>query len=245
MKVERKHFLPGKASNREEMEELQREIGEEATFEDDFDFSISGQGLTVMGVDQAFLEDKAVSGAVIMEEREVVEKKYGASEIEMPYIPGLLAFREAPSIIEALDKVESEPDLVFFDGSGRIHFRQAGIATHMGLLFDIPSVGVAKNLLCGRTAEPVDELRKGEKVSVFADDSVEVENGRLIGYAYQSRQYPNSTKVNPLYVSPGHRVSAETAMEQVKRQCSGYKLPEPVRLADKYVGEVKEEVWRN
>lgn len=258
MRTKKNRFLADPSLSREEMEKIQREIGEEAIFEDYFDFSMTGKGLTVMGVDQAFLEENmkngsssgaenprfstAVSGAVVIEEGEVVEKEYGVSDIEMPYIPGLLAFREAPSIVEALAKIESKPDIVFFDGSGRIHFRQAGIATHMGLLFDVPSIGIAKNLLCGRTAEPVDSLQEGEKVPVFADSSVEVEDDTLIGYAYQSRQYPDSTKINPLYISSGHRVSADTAVGTVEKHCSGYKLPEPTRLADKYVGEIKEEV---
>lgn len=124
------------------------------------------------------------------------------------------------------------------DGSGRIHFREAGIATHIGVIFDVPSVGVAKKLLCGETEER--KMQKGEKVPVKADEKiVTAQNGEKIGFAFQSKQYPGERKVNPLYVSPGHRIDAESAVKAVGKLCSGYKLPEPTRLADRKVSEEK------
>ncbi len=217
---------------------MQSEISREAVFSDRIDLEISNS--TVAGVDQAFTDDKAVSGVVVMEEGEVLEKRHGVKELGMPYIPGLLAFREAPSIVDALSSLKKEPDLLLLDGSGRIHFREAGIAVHVGVLYDLPAVGVAKNLLCGEAEESMGSLEEGEKVAVRADNSVETADGELIGYAYQSKQ--NARGINPLYISSGHRVTAETAVELVADHCRGYKLPEPVRKADSYVDDVKQQL---
>lgn len=240
MKPEKQEFLPRSRLNREEMEEMQTQIGMKAVFEDHIGFDPDRiEAKTVVGVDQAFLENKAVSAAVAIKNGKVIEKVHGVSSLQMPYIPGLLAFREAPSIIKALGKLSVEPDLLFFDGSGRIHFRQAGIAAHMGLLFDIPSIGVAKNLLCGTTSNQIEALHEGEKIPVYADSSINTEEGTLIGYAYQSKQYPNSKRINPLYISPGHKVSTDTSVNLTEKFCKGYKLPEPTKLADKYADDVK------
>ncbi|OYR98906.1 endonuclease V, partial [Halorubrum sp. E3] len=131
-------------------------------------------------------------------------------------------------------------DLLVCDGSGRIHFREAGLATHVGVLRDTPSVGVAKSLLCGEPDESTSERPEGWRTPVRADDAVTTaEPGTVIGHAFQSRQYPNSKRVNPLYVSPGHRMSAEAAVEFVAALCAGYKLPEATRLADAYADTVK------
>jgi deoxyribonuclease V len=200
----------------------------------------------VAGVDQAFTDDRAVSAAVAIQGGEVVARSGGSAPLEMPYVPGLLSFREANAIVDALDSLAVEPDLLVVDGSGRIHFRQAGIATHVGVLYDVPALGVAKNLLCGTPRDPLDDpLPQGERVPIDADDGVEPVNESgdwpVIGHAVQSRQYPNPERrhVNPLYVSPGHRVGAETTADLVLALSSGYKLPEPTRLADRMADELK------
>ncbi|EMA71664.1 endonuclease V [Halorubrum distributum] len=204
-------------------------------------------GPTVVGVDQAFLTDRdgdrpdaAVSAAVAFRAGTVVEYASATTALSIPYVPGLLAFREGEPILTALDALDAAPDLLVCDGSGRIHFREAGLATHVGVLRDTPSVGVAKSLLCGEPDESTSERPEGWRTPVRADDAVTTaEPGTVIGHAFQSRQYPNSKRVNPLYVSPGHRVSAETAVEFVAALCAGYKLPEPTRLADAYADTVK------
>jgi deoxyribonuclease V len=201
----------------------------------------------VAGVDQAFTADgeKAVSAIVATRGDEVVERVHAVEPTEIPYIPGLLSFREGGAILSAFEELSVEPDLAVVDGSGRIHFRQAGIATHVGVVLDLPAVGVAKNLLCGRPRESLaDPLPEGGRVAIEADDSVTAPEGTVIGYAYQSRQYddPQTRHVNPLYVSPGHRVGAETTTDLVGRLCAGYKLPEPTRRADSYADQVKAEV---
>jgi len=204
---------------------------------------------TVVGVDQAFLTDQeggrpdaAVSAAVALRDGTVVEYASATTPLSIPYIPGLLAFREGEPILAALAALEAEPDLLVCDGSGRIHFREAGLATHVGVLRDVPSVGVAKSLLCGDPDEPTGERPAGWRTPIRADDAVTTaEPGTVIGHAFQSRQYPNSGRVNPLYVSPGHRVSAATAVDLVAALCAGYKLPEPTRLADAHAERVKRE----
>ena len=200
----------------------------------------------VVGIDQAFLTDRgdapdaAVSAAVAFRGGRVIEYASATTPLSIPYVPGLLAFREGEPILAALDALDADPDLLICDGSGRIHFREAGLATHVGVLRDVPSVGVAKSLLCGEPDEPTVERPEGWRTPVRADDAVTTaEPGTVIGHAFQSRQYPNSKRVNPLYVSPGHRVSAATAVEFVAALCAGYKLPEPTRLADAHADRAK------
>jgi deoxyribonuclease V len=242
MKPVNEKFVPREGLEKDEMKEMQREIAKKAVFQDDFNLDLDNiDDLTVLGVDQAFTEDKSVSAAVVIEDGEVVEEVSAAVNLEMPYIPGLLAFREGESIVKSLKKLEKEPDVIFVDGSGRIHFREAGIATHIGVIFDKPSLGIAKNLLCGDVSWSGDELPKGEKIPIKANDKVETaENGDIIGYLFQSKQYSGNRKVNPLYVSPGHRISTGSTVKMVEHFSQGYKLPEPTRLADKRVGELKQ-----
>jgi deoxyribonuclease V len=242
-------FDPDPTLSRSEMEALQRDIADAAVFADDLPVDPARVGdrdpdaPVVAGVDQAFLTDRepeqAVSAIVLWRSGEVVERTHAVADCTFPYVPGLLSFREAGPILEAFETLDGQPDLALFDGSGRIHFRQAGLATHVGAALDLPSVGVAKSLLCGTPHEPVDALPAGARVPIEADDDVDAPDGTIIGYAYQSRQYPDSKRINPLYVSPGHRMSAETAVGVVERCGGDYKLPQPTRLADAYADEVK------
>jgi deoxyribonuclease V len=245
----RPRFVPDPSLSREEMLNLQFDVAATAVWEDDVSFGPEAVGLAddptaeaplVAGVDQAFLDDRAVSVVVVMRGGTVVERSHAVRPLDVPYIPGLLSFREGNPILAAFEELTTPPDLAVFDGSGRIHFRQAGLATHIGVVLDLPSVGVAKGLLCGRAREDVDGRPAGWRTEIVADDSVEnAETGEVIGHAYQSRQYANDPLVNPLYVSPGHRVSVPTATDLVSRLCDGYKLPEPTRRADAYADDVK------
>jgi len=207
----------------------------------DGDGATDADAPVVAGVDQAFLDDRAVSAVVAVRDGEVIERVHAATDLAIPYIPGLLAFREGEPILAALAELTVEPDLLVVDGSGRIHFRGAGIATHVGVMLDVPAVGVAKNLLCGDLDRSVEGgLPAGERVAVRADDSMDAPDGTVVGHAYQSRQYDAPGRhVNPLYVSPGHRTSAGTATDLVAACSAGYKLPEPTRLADRAADEAK------
>jgi deoxyribonuclease V len=239
MDVVRPEYVPDPSLSRAEMEALQRDIAGDAVFADETDLPPHGQAL-VAGVDQAFpSEDRAVSAVVVMRGDSVVEEVTAEAPVEIPYIPGLLSFREGGSILAALEQLDTDPDLLAVDGSGRIHFRQAGLATHIAVTVDTPALGVAKNLLCGTPVRPIpdDGLPAGETVPVEADGDVDAPEGTVIGHAVQTKQYDGRRHVNPLWVSPGHRVSAETAAARVLAHAAGYKLPEPTRRADQLAGE--------
>ena len=249
--VSRPDLLPDPDLSREEMEALQRDIAAEAVFSDDLPFDpaaitegpLSAPGEEpplVAGVDQAFLDERAISAIVVSRGGEVVEKAYAVSELSIPYIPGLLSFREGGPMVDAFADLSTDPDLVLFDGSGRIHFREAGIATHMGVVFDLPSVGVAKSLLCGTPVDSTEDLPEGSRVPIESNADVTAPDGTVLGHAVQTRQYESGDRhINPLIVSPGHRVGAETAADLVLALSSGYKLPDPTRRADAYADEVK------
>lgn len=244
MDVAAERFRPTRPDSREAMERLQAEIAAEATFEDAAELApadVRSGDVVVAGVDQAFLNDRAVSAVVVLRGGEVIARESAVTPLSMPYVPGLLAFREGEPIVAALEALDVDPDLLVLDGSGRIHYREAGLATHVGVCFDVPAVGVAKNLLCGRPRRTTDALEAGERVPIEADGSMSAPEGTVVGYAYQSRQYPDSTRINPLYVSPGHRLAAGTATDLVAACGGEYKLPRPTRLADRYADELKAE----
>jgi deoxyribonuclease V len=230
---------PDPGLTRERQIELQRRIAQEAKFADGVIPECPDR--IVVGVDQGFTDEEAVSVAVAVQDGTVVERSTGRAPLQMPYVPGLLSFREGEAVVTALEGLSTDADVLLCDGSGRIHYRQAGLATHLGVLFDMPAVGVIKRLLCGRvTGEDDAHLEEGDRLAIEADDEVEAvttDDGDwpLIGYAYQSRQFPNPERrhVNPLYVSPGHRVTAAQAVDIVADHCRGYKLPHPIRLADR------------
>jgi len=195
---------------------------------------------TVVGVDVAFRDDRAAAAAVAIADGRVLAVGEAVVDLAVPYVPGLLAFREGTAVLAALSELAAAPDLLVVDGSGRVHYRAAGLATHLGVVVDRPAVGVAKSLLCGRPRESVDGgLPAGSRVPIEADGDVTAADGTVVGYAVQTRQYDSPDRhINPLYVSPGHRVGATTAADLVARYATGYKLPDPVRLADRYADDV-------
>lgn len=269
MEPARPELLPDASLSQEKMQSLQREIATDAVFDDRYDFdptavqrpsdssqqrvtatgsdtdsdeSATSDAPLVAGVDQAFLDAQAISAVVVLRAGETVERTHAVTDLSIPYIPGLLAFREGGPIAAALRTLNHTPDLLCFDGSGRIHYRQAGLATHLGVVFDTPSVGIAKNLLCGTPRESTDGRPAGWRTPIEADETVDCADGTVIGHAVQSRQYESSSRhINPLYVSPGHRVAADTTADLVAALCDGYKLPAPTRLADSYADEIKTE----
>lgn len=237
MEVTRPDLIPDPCMDRSVMKEVQLSVANTATFSG----SINGHDeVVVVGVDQAFHDDHAVSVALAMKNGEVIEEASASMPVQTPYVPGLLSFREGEAVIEALRELCVEPDLLMFDGSGRIHYRQAGIATHIGVVFDTPSIGVAKNLLCGET-DVDDEMPVGETRLVTAGDNVvNASNDEVIGAAYQSRQYATGNQsINPLYVSSGHRVDLDDALTWVSSLCGTRKLPDPIHRADRRVSAQK------
>ncbi|MFN3179159.1 MAG: endonuclease V [Thermus sp.] len=136
-----------------------------------------------------------------------------------PYIPGFLSFREAPAYLQALSGLPEPPEALMMDGQGIAHPRGLGIASHLGVHLDLPSIGVAKRLLYGRLEGPLPQ-EAGSAVPLLSPE------GRPLGYAYRSR-----TGVKPLFISPGHRVGLEAALAFVRRLPTRFRLPEPLRLA--------------
>jgi deoxyribonuclease V len=146
-------------------------------------------------------------------------------EVEVPYIPTYLAFREFPVVKKLMENMEEEPSLLLVDGNGILHPYGMGIASHIGVKLDVATVGVAKSQLCGKM--------KNIPSSAGSHSKIEFE-GRLIGYAYKSSE---RTK-KPVFVSPGHRTSFKTSLKVVKR-FSKFKIPEPIRQAHKLATEMR------
>lgn len=156
---------------------------------------------------------------------EEVERVSGHVKLSFPYVPGLLAFREAPVLIEVFKKLKNEPDLVIFDGQGRAHPRRMGIATHLGIILDKPSIGCAKSRLIGEYEEPKNS---------FGDYSALMDRGDRIGAVLRTRK-----NVKPIFISPGHRMDLEKSIEMIKACCDGYRIPKPTREADHFVESLK------
>jgi deoxyribonuclease V len=150
-------------------------------------------------------------------ELEVAEVQTVEDRIDFPYVPGLLSFREAPITLAACAKLNITPDLVLVDGQGIAHPRRLGLASHLGLFLDRPTIGCAKSRLCGRHFEPAKEA--GSHAELLDKEEV-------IGAALRTKD-----GVNPIYVSIGHRVDLESAIYWAMQCCRGYRLPEPTRLA--------------
>lgn len=185
----------------------------------------------VAGADASYTKGSDVIHAVVVVLRypdlTVVERVSVSVVTGFPYIPGLLAFREGPALIEAFRRLRSEPDVIFFDGHGIAHPRGIGIASHMGLLLDRPSIGVAKSLLTGSVAKP--GFMRGSMTPILRD-------GETIGMAVRTKEW-----AKPVYVSVGHRISLEAAVDLVLATARGYRLPEPTRQAHLLSNAVRKE----
>lgn len=136
----------------------------------------------------------------------------------MPYIPGFLSFREYPALLAAWQQLDQHPELLFVDGHGISHPRRLGVASHFGLMVDVPTIGVAKRRLCGKFADLSEEPGARQPL---------MDKGEQLAWVWRSKK-----RCNPLFVSTGHRVSTDTALEWVERCMGGYRLPEPTRWAD-------------
>lgn len=232
-------LLPETAGNREQMQAIQTIVANRARFHDDA--SLDGpdpNSLLVAGVDQSFVDEDVVSAVVVFQNDTIVESVTDRMPVSLPYIPGYLAFREGPPIRRALEKLQSTPDVIMFDGNGRIHPRQAGLATHLGVAFDHPTIGVAKRLLCGNPGSSLEaSYAVGTTIPIFGTQPEEP----LLGYAVQTRQWEESNRsINPIYVSPGHRCNPTTAVAIVRAWCSEYKLPDPIRHADSLATQARQ-----
>lgn len=180
---------------------------------------------TVAGVDVGFPQpDRYRAGVVVLSfpQLQVLEEAVAEGPVSMEYVPGLLSFRELPGILAALQRLHRRPDVFLVDGQGRAHPRGLGIASHLGVLLDWPTVGVAKSVLVGRPQGPLGETR-GSRVPLLY-------RGRVVGMLLRTR-----TGVKPVVVSVGHRVDLAGAVDLVLATAPRYRLPEPIRAAHRLV----------
>lgn len=198
--------------------ELQKQLAFEVIAEDAFEAPVK----TVAGIDLGYDVKNDTSRAVVVvlkfPELELLESAEALLPIQFPYVPGLLSFRETPVAVKALEKLKNVPDLIICDGQGLAHPRRFGIACHIGLLTNIPTLGAAKSLLVGKF-ENLGETR-GSRADL-------VHKNEIIGVALRTKD-----KVQPIYVSVGHRISLNTAADFVLQCAPKYRLPETTRLAD-------------
>ncbi|HID22476.1 MAG TPA: deoxyribonuclease V [Planctomycetaceae bacterium] len=186
---------------------------------------------TIGGADVAYDEERNLlfAGIVVLERRslERVERSGAVRRCRFPYVPGLLSFRECPALLAAAAKIRCEPDVLMVDSQGVAHPRRFGLASHLGLLLDCPTIGCAKSWLIGQYDEPG---------SAQGGWSPLWHGGRQVGAVVRTRE-----RVKPVFVSPGHRMTVRRAVRLVLETTRGYRLPEPVRQAHLFVGRLRRE----
>lgn len=185
---------------------------------------------TVAGADLAFdpKTDTAFAGVIVYRfpDLEEIERRMARRKLRFPYVPGLLSFRESPVLLAAFARLSNEPDLILIDGHGRAHPRLFGIACHIGVLFDKPTIGCAKSLLVGEYEEP--GLRAGSLSQLKY-------GGERVGVVLRTRD-----NVKPIFVTQGHRISLDSAVRLVRSCADGFRIPKPTREADHYVRALRE-----
>jgi len=182
---------------------------------------------TVAGIDAAYVQDMTIASVSVFDYKslECIGEYHHILKTSFPYIPGYLSFREGPAILAAFGKMKTLPDLLIFDGQGIAHPRRAGIASHLGVLLNIPSIGCAKSRLVGEYEKPCPE--KGSWSPLLY-------HGETVGAALVTR-----TGCRPVFISPGHRVTLQEALEIILKLSPRYRIPEPIRSADSLAKRLK------
>ncbi|MEW5562909.1 deoxyribonuclease V [Enterobacter asburiae] len=202
-----------------ELREQQKALASSVIREDRF---LVDPPTLIGGADVGFEEGGEVTRAAMVlltwPELELVEYQIARIPTTMPYIPGFLSFREYPALLAAWERLSRKPDLLFVDGHGISHPRRLGVASHFGLLVDVPTIGVAKKRLCGKF-EPLSP-DPGALAPL-------VDKQEQLGWVWRSK-----ARCNPLFIATGYRVSQDSALAWVQRCTRGYRLPEPTRWAD-------------
>jgi deoxyribonuclease V len=182
---------------------------------------------TAAGVDAAYIGENIVAVAVLFDlaANTPVERSFVVARPALPYIPGLLSFREGPHMAEAIRRLSRRPDLLIVDGQGIAHPKRFGLACYLGVELNISAIGCAKSRLVGKYAEPAAE--RGSRTPLIDRDE-------MIGAVLRTR-----SGVRPVFVSPGHLISIDEAVALVLRTTAGFRLPEPQREADRFAAEIK------
>jgi deoxyribonuclease V len=220
MKIRQLH--PWNVSAKEAVE-IQRELRDRVTLCD-----TPGPVHLVAGIDVGIPAGTNTGNAVVailsFPQLQIVEVQRASCTLEFPYIPGLLSFREAPVILDALEKVNNTPDLIVEDGQGIAHPRGLGIAAHIGVILDMPAIGCAKSHLFGKYAEPGPE--RGDSTPLLG------RSGEQVGSVLRTR-----TGIKPVFISPGNRIGFESSVRWALALAPKYRLPEPIRAAHRLAAE--------
>jgi len=183
----------------------------------------------IAGADVACSRDnrRLIAGLVLwdLHDNRIVERVVVQDEANFAYVPGLLSFRETPALLKAFELLRYEPDVVLCDAQGLAHPRRFGLACHLGVILDLPTVGCAKSKLCGTYEEPDEHKGAWQPLS---------DNGEVIGAVVRTRQ-----RVKPVFVSVGHKADLDSAVDLVLRCTTRYRLPEPTRLAHQLVTQMR------
>jgi deoxyribonuclease V len=174
-------------------------------------------------------EGQAIAGVIVYRfpEMREIERASAIAALRFPYVPGLLSFREIPALIAVFEMLRTAPDLIFCDGQGYAHPRRFGLASHLGVVLDTPTIGVAKSILIGQCKEPA---RHAGSVTAL----IEPQTGEEIGAAVRT-----ADGVKPVYVSQGTRISLARAIEFTLAVSDGFRIPKPTREADHFVNEIR------
>lgn len=208
--------------NLKKLEEEQEKLARAIKLEDEFDFELAGR---IAGIESVFLGNKIISAIVVLDEDcEIIEQEYAEEKMNFPYIPEFRAYRELPAMIQAFNKLDEKPDLVFIRGHGILHPRGLGLASHFSIVAGVPSIGIADSLIAGE--------EKNNDIIL---------NGKVAGRKLETKEGSN-----PIFVSPGNLISLSTSVELVKKFTrEPHKIPEPLRLARRYAKEIMHELYNN
>ncbi len=206
--------------------EIQKRLKKQITLKGSFK---NLNGKLIAGADVSYDKeiDRFYAGVVVFELQTMqkIEEVTASGKVGFPYIPGLLSFREAPILLRAFTKVKKIPDIIMLDAQGIAHPRGIGLASHIGLLLNKPSIGCAKTRLIG------EYNNVGKKVGYYSQLTIK---GKVVGVVLRTRK-----NVKPVFISPGHKIDLATSVDLVLKSCRGYKLPEPTRQAHNLVNKVK------
>ena len=196
------------------LEQEQLKIASKAIFIDQ-----KAKFLLIGGCDQINYMDKVICEIVVLDSKtlNIVEKKYSVKKVDCEYLPAFMAYRQMPAILDAFSKLEHKPDVLIMKGFGILHPRKAGVATHIGVVLDMPVIGIEKKLICG----------------------IEKQGTIYLGKEAVGKALVTKGGTNPIYVSPGNKTTLNKSVELVKSLLHNYKLPLPLHLAHKYAVKVK------
>jgi len=207
--------------NLQDLRKIQKNISEKIILEDSF-----SQIRRIAGFDLAFIDEIAFVAGVVLDFPSLVVKelKIIKTKLSFPYIPTFLSFREGLPIMKVHEKFKIKPDILMINGHGIAHPLFCGIASHVGVLLDKPSIGVAQRILCGNYEKP----KKAGSYSPIVYEK------RIVGYAFKSKE-----DCNPIFISPGHKISLKSSLKIVRSCIKNHKLPEPLYLAHTFANKTK------